>query len=70
MPGWAAVLLIVIFFGLSFLRKAAEWVLEYEWWKEMHQFDTLVSMMLYGVVPSMAAVLLTFVVLWLAHARR
>ncbi|MBL8175076.1 MAG: UPF0182 family protein [Bryobacterales bacterium] len=69
MPGWAAILLIVFFFGLSLVRKAAGWILEYEWWKEMRQFETLVSMILYGVLPSMAAVLLAFVVLWLAHAR-
>ncbi|MFN7937443.1 MAG: UPF0182 family protein [Bryobacteraceae bacterium] len=66
---WIAVLLIVFFFGLSMVRKSAEWVLEYEWWREMRQFETLVSMILYGVVPSMVAVLLTFVVLWVAHAR-
>ncbi|MBS1824358.1 MAG: UPF0182 family protein [Acidobacteria bacterium] len=66
---WIAVLLIVLFFGLSMVRQSAEWVLEYEWWKEMRQFETLVSMILYGVVPSMVAVLLAFVVLWLTHAR-
>jgi len=69
MPGWAAILLIVFFFGLSFLRKAASWILEYEWWKEMRQFETLVSMILYGVLPSLAAALLAFMVLWVAHAR-
>ncbi len=66
---WIAVLMIVLFFGLSMVRKVAGWVLEYEWWKEMRQFETLVSMILYGVIPSLAAAALAFVVLWLAHAR-
>lgn len=66
---WIAILLVALFLALSFVRKAAGWALEYEWWREMGQFETLVSMILYGVIPSLVAALMAFAVLWVAHAR-
>ena len=50
-------------------RSIAEFIIEYEWWKEMGQVSTWESIILYSFVPQTVAALLAFVVLWLAHAR-
>ena len=50
-------------------RSIAEFIIEYEWWKEMGQVSTWKSIILYSFVPQTVAALLAFVVLWLAHAR-
>ena len=50
-------------------RSIAEFIIEYEWWKEMGQLPTWKSIILYSFVPQTLAALLAFVLLWLAHAR-
>ena len=50
-------------------RSIAEFIIEYEWWKEMGQVSTWESIILYSFVPQTLAALLAFVVLWMAHAR-
>ncbi len=62
-----AVLLVVI--SLAGARTVAGWVLDYQWWKELGQVSTWISMMLYSVGPGLACWLLAFVVLWITHAR-
>ena len=47
----------------------ASYVIEYQWWKEMHQVPTWIDVMLYTLSPVAAATLLTFVVLLIAHVR-
>jgi len=47
----------------------ASYVVEYQWWKEMNQVPTWIDLMLYGLSPVAVATLLTFLVLFAAHAR-
>ncbi len=60
------VLLLVLLFGT---RSLASYAIEIEWWKELGQFNTWLSMVWYSVAPVVAATLLAFAVLWMAHAR-
>ncbi|MFZ0707278.1 MAG: UPF0182 family protein [Candidatus Korobacteraceae bacterium] len=48
---------------------AANFLVEYNWWKEVAQVNTWVSMMWYSVVPAAVGALLAFIALYLAHAR-
>jgi uncharacterized protein len=50
-------------------RGIASYAIEIEWWKELGQFHTWLSMLYYGIAPVAAATLGAFVVLWVAHAR-
>ena len=71
-PGSRAgrITLIVIVLALLFgTRSAASYVIEVEWWKELGQLNTWLSMLWYSVAPVVAATLLAFAILWLAHAR-
>ncbi len=60
------VLLLVLLFGA---RSLASYAIEIQWWKELGQFNTWLSMLWYSVAPVVAATLLAFAVLWMAHAR-
>jgi hypothetical protein len=60
------VLAIVILLGA---RSLASFAIEYQWWKELGQLDTWFAMLAYGFVPMLAATLIAFGVLWVAHAR-
>ena len=60
------VLAIVILLGA---RSLASFSIEYQWWKELGQIDTWFAMLAYGFAPMLAATLVAFGVLWLAHAR-
>lgn len=60
------VLAVVILLGA---RSLASFSIEYQWWKELGQLDTWFAMMAYGFVPLLAATLIAFGALWLAHAR-
>src|SRR5690349_11680682 len=64
-----AILVVLVVFGLSFARKGLGWVLEYQWWKELDQVETLFNTLLYSVVPGLVTALILFIVLWIAHAR-
>ncbi|HUQ94815.1 MAG TPA: UPF0182 family protein [Bryobacteraceae bacterium] len=66
---WTILLVVLGLFGLTMIRRFAAWILEYEWWKELGQLDTLFSTILYGFVPVVIAAVLGFVLLWIAHAR-
>ena len=48
---------------------AANFLVEYNWWKELAQVNTWVSMMWYSVVPAAVGALLAFIALYLAHTR-
>ena len=48
---------------------AANFLVEYNWWKELGQVSTWVSMMWYSVVPAAAGALVAFIALYLAHTR-
>src|ERR1035438_5423496 len=60
------VLAIVILLGA---RSLASFSIEYQWWKELGQIDTWLAMLAYGFAPLLAATLIAFGVLWVAHAR-
>src|SRR5262249_233697 len=60
------VVLLVLLFGA---RSLASYVIEIEWWKELGQFNTWLSMLTYSLAPVAAATFLAFLVLWVAHAR-
>jgi uncharacterized membrane protein (UPF0182 family) len=50
-------LMVLLFLG----RYAAEALLDYEWWKEIHQLDTWISQLLYGTLPIVIAAVFFFV---------
>jgi uncharacterized membrane protein (UPF0182 family) len=62
---------IFVILGLVLLsaRVLAQYTIEIEWWKEMGQFRTWLSILYYSMAPLTAATLLAFAALWIAHAR-
>src|ERR1700688_3262219 len=48
---------------------AADFVIEYNWWKEIGQVNTWVGMLWYSIAPAAAGSLVAFFPLWVAHAR-
>ncbi|MCL4402072.1 MAG: UPF0182 family protein, partial [Acidobacteria bacterium] len=62
-------LLIAGFLLLIGARTIASYIIEYQWWKEMGQLATWLSMLSYSLVPLTAGTLLAFAVVWIAHAR-
>ena len=58
----AAVLLIGV-------RTTSSYAIDYQWWKEMGQIRTWISMLAYSVIPTAAATILGFIIFWIAHAR-
>jgi hypothetical protein len=66
LPGKWLILLLAILLGARWLASLA---IEYNWWREVEQVETWFEMLTYGFVPVVLAGLLTFVVLWVAHAR-
>src|SRR5579863_7319473 len=60
------IVLLVLLFGAGSI---AGFVIEFQWWKEMGQVDTWFDMLGYGLAPVTVATLLSFIVLFMAHAR-
>jgi uncharacterized protein len=60
---------VLAFVVLLSARSVASFVIEYQWWKELGQLDTWFSLLAYGFAPMLAATLIAFGALWLAHAR-
>jgi uncharacterized membrane protein (UPF0182 family) len=60
------VLLVLLLVGA---RSISSYLVEIEWWKELGQLKTWLSLLTYSVTPLVVATALAFVVLWLAHAR-
>ncbi|MBM3775304.1 MAG: UPF0182 family protein, partial [Acidobacteria bacterium] len=60
------ILLLLLLFGA---RSIATYAVEYQWWVEMGQLDTWLSVLGYGLAPLAAATLLAFAALWIAHGR-
>ncbi len=48
---------------------AANFIIEYNWWKEVGQVGTWISMLWYSNAPFAAGALVAFIALWMAHAR-
>ena len=64
--------LIALVFSVVFLGwligAAADYAIEYNWWKEIGQVDTWLGMLLYSIAPAAAGAVVAFVALWMAHA--
>jgi uncharacterized membrane protein (UPF0182 family) len=60
-----AVIILLLLIG----RWLAGYAIEIEWWKELGQFRTWLSMLYYSIAPVAAATLVAFLVLWVSHAR-
>jgi len=61
-----AVTILLLLIGA---RTIASILIDYQWWKELGQVETWLSMYLYSVGPIAAATLVAFVALWWTHAR-
>ena len=64
--------LIVLSFLLGIIAwaasTAANFLIEYNWWKEVGQVDTWIGMLWYSIAPAAAGAFVAFIALWLAHA--
>ena len=60
---------VVLGLALLSARVVAQYTIEIEWWKELGQFRTWLSMLYYSMAPLTAATLLAFAALWITHAR-
>ncbi len=61
-----AVLAIVVLWASS---TAADFIIEYNWWKEIGQVNTWVGMLWYSIAPAAAGSVIAFFALWIAHSR-
>ena len=48
---------------------AADFVIEYNWWKEIGQVNTWVGMLWYSIAPAAVGSFAAFLALWVAHTR-
>src|SRR5258708_38177541 len=62
-----ALLLALILLALT--STVANFIVEYNWWKEVGQVETWISMMWYSIGASVAGALVAFIALWVAHAQ-
>jgi len=70
-PSQVAKLIVLMFlFGIVAwaASTAANFIIEYNWWKEVGQVDTWVGMLWYSIAPAAAGAVLAFIALWVAHA--
>lgn len=63
---FVVIIVLVLLFGA---RALASYVLEYQWWKELGQLSTWISMLWYSIAPSVGATIIAFAAFWIAHAR-
>src|SRR5580693_2642470 len=69
-PQQRIALLIGIFVViLLFSRSICSLILDYAWWGELGQVPTWLRMSAYQYGPGLAAWIILFLVLWIAHAR-
>ena len=57
--------------GLLFwaISVTADFLIEYNWWKEIGQASTWISMLRYSITPGAIGAAIAFMALWLAHSR-
>ena len=64
---------ILVLVSLAFIGwavpTAANFIIEYNWWKEVAQVNTWVSMLWYSIAPVAVGALVAFIALYVAHAR-
>ena len=64
-----ALLIAIVVVLLFFSRSICSLILDYAWWGELGQVPTWFRMSAYQFGPGLAAWIILFVVLWIAHAR-
>jgi hypothetical protein len=64
-----ALLIGIVVVLLLFSRSICSLILDYAWWGELGQVPTWIRMSAYQYGPALAAWLILFLVLWIAHAR-
>ena len=70
-PSQIAKLIVLVFlFGIAAwaASTAANFIIEYNWWKEVGQVDTWIGMLWYSIAPAAAGAVAAFIALWVAHA--
>src|SRR6266478_1345852 len=70
-PSQIAKLIVLMFlFGIISwaASTAANFIIEYNWWKEVGQVDTWIGMLWYSIAPAAAGAFVAFIALWVAHA--
>lgn len=63
------VLAVLVILALWAGSAAADYVIEYSWWKEVGQVSTWVGMLWYSIAPVTAGAIAAFFALWVSHAR-
>jgi uncharacterized membrane protein (UPF0182 family) len=70
-PSQIAKLIVLMFlFGIFawVASTAANFIIEYNWWKEVGQVETWIGMLWYSIAPAAAGAAAAFMGLWVAHA--
>src|SRR5690348_10951609 len=65
-PGGLFSLILLVLIVLISARFIAGTLIDYAWWKELHQLDTWINLLLYGTVPILLAILIFFTAFWTA----
>ena len=68
-PATRITLVVIALLLLIGARSIASYTIDFQWWKEMGQLDTWFSLLTYSIAPLVAATLIAFAALWVAHAR-
>src|SRR5271154_4760113 len=63
------VLVVLLLILVWTVATAADYIIEYKWWKEVGQASTWLSMLWYSIAPAAVGALVAFIGLWVAHAR-
>ncbi len=62
----SSALLLFVFWAVGSL---SDFIIEYNWWKEIGQVNTWFGMLWYSIAPAAAGSVVAFIALWVAHAR-
>ena len=63
------IVIVALVLLLIFSRSICGFVIDYLWWRELGQVSTWVLMSVYRYAPGLAAWVIVFAALWVAHAR-
>src|SRR5260370_21036578 len=65
------VIVVVAVFGLLIwaITAGANFIIEYNWWRELGQASTWIKMLWYSIAPGAIGAVVAFIALWLAHSR-
>jgi uncharacterized protein len=63
------ILAVLLALSLRAITLTANFIIDYNWWKEVGQVSTWISMLWYSIAPFAAGAFVAFIALWMAHAR-